>query len=362
MVEVVAAKPLEIWWHKWDITLSEVDTPLLLSCPLTEPLYGPSVVSIVTEPCNDPTNAFRLKPDKENNKTRTFTVCVKDMKFDKDISQSLVEWIEINKILGVDLIDMYVDEVTEETKRVLLHYKDEGLIRLFHVPIKHKSERSLWQQRRDHIITYNDCLYRNIKESEYIVPLDIDEVVLPKIADTWPELLKRLNKYGWKSSERSSIMIQNVFFFDFMQNIDKNSMDGSGVKSKIYVKRDDVRIRKSINVEIDEIELILDSNNLSNEVIDDNEEDEVLNEKYKSRCGSELPTPKLARHIISSAVISPIGYYTKSWMLTKKVLTAFNHYPLRSLGASGSVGWSAPFSEVQLNHYKVRIELYTILL
>lgn len=357
-VEVVTAKPLEIWWHKWDIALSEVDTPLLLSCPLTEPLYGPSVVSVVTEPCDDPTNAFRLEPDKKKNKsTRTFTICVKDMHFDKDISQSLVEWIEINKILGVDLIDMYVDEVTEQTKRVLLHYQDKGLVRLFDVPIKHKSERSLWQRRRDHVITYNDCLYRNIKESEYIVPLDVDEVVLPKIAETWPELLYRLNKYGWNSSERSSIMIQNVFFFDFMQDIDKYSKEGKGVKNKIYVKRDDVRIKKSINLEVDEIELIVDSNNLSNEVIDDNEEDALLYEKYKSRCGSELTTPKLAKHIVSSAVISPIGYYSKSWMLTNKVLTAFNHYPLKSLGASSSVGWSAPFSEVQLNHYKVRTEI-----
>ncbi|CAH1638226.1 unnamed protein product [Spodoptera littoralis] len=352
-VEVVAAKPLEIWWHKWDFTPSEVDTPLLLSCPLTEPLSGPSVVSVVTEPCDNPSNAFELKPIKDTNKrSRTFTICVKDMNFDKDISQSLVEWIETNKILGVDLIDMYVDEVTEKTKRVLLHYQDKGLVRLFHVPIKHKSGRSLWQRRRDHILTYNDCLYRNVKESEYIVPLDIDEVVLPKIANTWPELLNRFNNYGWNSSERSSIMIQNVFFFDFMQEVDKYSSNGRGVKSKIYIKRDDVRIKDNDTLEIDKIELIVDSNNLSNEVIDDSQDEEVLYDKYKSRCGTELPTPKLVKHIVSSAVISPIGFYSKSWMLTKKVLTAFNHYPLQSLGASGSVGWSAPFKEVQLNHYK----------
>lgn len=290
-----------------------------------------------------------------------FTICVKDMNFDKDMSQSLVEWIETNKILGVDMIDMYVDEVTENTKEVLLHYQQKGVVRLFHVPIKHKSGRSLWQRRRDHILTYNDCLYRNIKESKYIVPLDIDEVVLPKIADTWPELLNRLNKYGWESSQRSSIMIQNVFFFDFMQDVGKyKSTDGRRVKSKMYVKRDDVRIKKSIDLEIDEIELIVDSNNLSNEVIDDNEVNVVLYEKYKSRCGNDLPTPKLAKHVISSAVISPVGFYGKSWMLTKKVLTAFNHYPLKSLGASGSVGWSAPFKEVQLNHYKVRAEIIAL--
>lgn len=355
-VEVVAAKPLEIWWHKWDGTRSKVDTPLLLSCPLTEPLYGPSVVSVVTQPCDNPTNAFLLKPLKDYNEKRKFTICVKDMKFHKDISQSLIEWIETNKILGADMIDVYVDEVTRATEEVLLHYQDRGYVRLFHIPIKYKSNRSLWQRRRDHIITYNDCLYRNIRQSEFVVPLDVDEVILPKIADTWPELIIRLAHNGWDSSQYSSIIIQNIFFFDFMQDVKKyNNINPPDVELKMYVKRDDVRIKKSADLEIDEIELVDDSN-LNNEVIDynlSNEEEKILNAEYKLRCGSDMPTPKILRNVVSSAVISPVGDYSKSWMLTKKVVTAFNHYPLTSLGSLGFAGWSPPFKEVQLNHYKV---------
>lgn len=353
-VEVVAAKPMEIWWHKWDITASEVETPLMLSCPLTETLYGPSVVSVVTQPCDDPTNAFLLEPS-HNKYKRTFTMCVKDMNFNKDISQSLVEWIETNKLFGVDIIDMYIDSISKDSENVLLYYQDKGLVRLFHVPIKYKPDRSLWQRRRDHIITYNDCLYRNIAESEFVVPLDVDEIILPKIATTWSELIKRLAAKGWDPSQNSAILVHNVFFFDFMQDVHKYKYKKNHTnKSKIYVKRDNVRIQTGNNINISEIELLDDTNSI-NTVIDNSDVDIKLYDEYKSRCGNDLPVPKLARHIVSSAVVSPTGFYSKSLMLTRKVLTAFNHYPLASLGAAGFPGWSAPFSEVQLNHYKVSV-------
>ncbi|XP_053609950.1 uncharacterized protein LOC128674954 [Plodia interpunctella] len=352
-VEVVAAKPLEIWWHEWDVSLSKVETPLLLSCPLTEPLNGPAIVSIVTEPCNNPTNAFILESNENTFKNKkSFTICVKDMNFDNDVSQNLVEWIETNKLLGVDIIDMYIDKVEKETERILLHYREKGYVRLFQVPIKNKPERSLWQRRRDHILTYNDCLYRNIQDSEFIIPLDVDEIILPKIAKSLPELIKRLFNKGWDPTKNSAILIQNVFFFGFMQRVDKYENRKMRSKNKVYVKRDDVRIKKDENLDVSEIELIHESSSISNEVIDIRDLDEDLYDKYRSRCGRDLVIPKLVNNIVSSALVSPVGYYSKSLMLTRKVLTAFNHYPLVSLGASGFAGWSAPYNEVQLNHYK----------
>lgn len=352
---MVAAKPLEMWWHKWDYKTRKVFTPLLLSCPLTGSLYGPSIVSIVSEPCDDPTNAFTIEPSHSTVQyERKFTICVKDMKFNNDISQSLIEWIETNKILGVDKIDIYIDSITKDSEDVLLHYRKDGYIRLFHVPINHKPERSLWQRRRDHIITYNDCLYRNIRESEYIVPLDIDEIVLPKIANTWPELLRRLSEKGYDPSKESGVLIQNVFFFGFLQGLDKYEHDIPS-DSKVYIKRDDVRIKRRINFDLGEIVLIDDSDSYYNEVIDVSNNINNLKQEYKSRCGSELPMPKLVKHTISSATVSPLGYYSKSLMVTKNVLSAFNHYALNSIGSMTFGGWRAPFEEVQLNHYKVSL-------
>lgn len=275
------------------------------------------------------------------------------MNFNDDISHYLIEWIETNKILGANIIDIYVDNVSNNVEAVLSYYRDKNQLRLFNVPIKYKPDRTLWQRRRDHIITYNDCLYRNMKESEFIIPIDIDEIILPKIATTWSELIDRLQGFGWNPMEHSSIMIHNVFFFEFMQNHEKfKTKDIITHENIIYTKRDDVRIGNDGKFNTNK----LDSSifNLSNEVIDIHNK---FNDKYKTTCGIELPKPKLLKHIISSATISSIGDYSKSFMLTKKVLTAFNHYPLASLGTVGISGWSAPFTEVQLNHYKVRLIL-----
>lgn len=268
------------------------------------------------------------------------------MNFNEDISQNLIEWVEINNILGVDLIDMYVDKVSKETEDILRHYRDKGLVRLFNVPI-HKQNRSLWQRRRDHIITYNDCLYRNIKESVFVIPLDVDEIILPKVAETLPDLLNRLERYGWSPANVSAIMIRNRFFFDFMQGIN-NYRRKTRIENQTYTKRDDVRIKESKDLLIDvrEIELLDDVSDVKNEVTD------VTNRPYhETKCGTMVPLPKLARHVVSSAVVSSIKFFAKSLMVTNNVLSIFNHYPLNSLGVA--VKWAAPFKEVQLNHYKV---------
>lgn len=358
-VEVVATKPTEIWWNGWDTNSSNVETPLLLSCPLTEPLVGPSIVSVVTEPCDYPSNAFYLDPSYRDHYQRNFTICVKDMNFQQDISNQLIEWIEIHKILGAQKIDIYVDHIPDEVAFVVEYYRNfKGLVRVFEAPIK-SNQRTLWQRRRDHIISYNDCLYRNIHESQYVIPLDIDEVLLPKIANDWSQLITRLKERGWNPSLNSAILIRNVFFFDFMQGIDKYKYSNShSNRSKIYIKRDDVRLD-----ELNQIELVVDNiadNNIdsvNNEVIDFKMRD--LLRDYKRRCGISMPVPRLARHLVRSNVVSPFGHYSKSMMLTKGVLTAFNHYPLASIGMSGFAGWAAPFTEVQINHYKV-ILIFTL--
>ncbi len=43
------------------------------------------------------------------------------------------------------------------------------------------------------IVDYMDCFYRNIHKYEYIGVFDIDEVIVPKMADNWIEMFKQIN-------------------------------------------------------------------------------------------------------------------------------------------------------------------------
>ena len=47
-----------------------------------------------------------------------------------------------------------------------------------------------WTQE---FLEYNDCFYRNIHNYEYIAVFDIDEVIVPKTAYNWKQMIDQLN-------------------------------------------------------------------------------------------------------------------------------------------------------------------------
>lgn len=71
-----------------------------------------------------------------------------------------------------------------------------------HRTLPHK----VWQKRRFEVVTYNKCLYQNLN-SRFVVPLDIDEVIVPKTVKKWKDLVRDLdNSYA-------SLITRNVYFF-----------------------------------------------------------------------------------------------------------------------------------------------------
>lgn len=62
-----------------------------------------------------------------------------------------------------------------------------------------------WQRRRFEVVAYNKCFNRNL-HSKFIIPLDIDEIIVPKTVRTWQELAYHFDNY-------SSLIVQNVYFF-----------------------------------------------------------------------------------------------------------------------------------------------------
>ena len=64
-------------------------------------------VSVVESKCDQATNNLRVtyNPLKEGEKKKKFAVCVKGLDFpDKDISERLMEWIELLNILGAEKV------------------------------------------------------------------------------------------------------------------------------------------------------------------------------------------------------------------------------------------------------------------
>ena len=119
----------------------------------------------------------------------------------------LIEWIELNKILGVQYFTFYNYSTASNTEQVLSFYSKRGLVEVlpWNMPLSIKNPEEIHYFGQ--LAALNDCLHRNRHKTKYLAFLDIDEFIIPKQNDvyTWSKMLKRLptvSSYGFR----------NVFF------------------------------------------------------------------------------------------------------------------------------------------------------
>lgn len=231
---VTKSTALEIWNQKWNIT-SEVTyfMPVLLSCQLPKGNLTDYKLFLSNEPCKvtstNHVRAISAKTRLRNDKKRpVITVCVKPLNFLKDMSKALVAWIEMIKILGANRIEMFIDEIHGKTEETLNWYKkthnEVVFVKKFKC-IAHGTNISLinasaaaeiWQKRLCEVISYNDCFYRNVHSSEYVLPLDVDEIIVPRKQRTWQNLLGTISSV---SEGYVSFTVRNAYYLSrFTEN------------------------------------------------------------------------------------------------------------------------------------------------
>ncbi|XP_034943371.1 uncharacterized protein [Chelonus insularis] len=219
-----------IWYSKWGNYKQGIYQPYVIACKIPQTHWAkspPASVSIVEKPCDTASTNLRViynKPEKK----KEFAVCVKGLDFlHEDLSVRLVEWIELISILGADKIFFYQLQVHPNITKVLDYYSQLGRVQVTpltlpggqpnipafqHMYLKKKTNH----KRQNELIPYNDCLYKHMYEYEYIVLLDIDEVIMPVQDSTWSELMQRVLPKAFKirNETRASYNVRNVYFLD----------------------------------------------------------------------------------------------------------------------------------------------------
>ncbi|XP_065351008.1 uncharacterized protein LOC135946634 [Cloeon dipterum] len=224
--EVHAAKvlPTEIWSSEWKAPLSNTTfRPFLLTCPYKKSLEQPVTVSISLQKAFETTPRLPVVSwvKSEPSNQVSVAVCVKGLNFPSrsdDISRQIAEWIEINGALGASKFFVYVQKVDEKVQRLLKHYSDRVEVVDEPLPpgllLSDLSE--LWQKRRFELVSYNDCLYRSIGRHQFVLPLDVDEVLVPVKHLSWQETLADLVATHDRSP--ASFAVRNFFFFSSAAN------------------------------------------------------------------------------------------------------------------------------------------------
>lgn len=347
LATIVQADLKEIWIQQFD-RLPPRDTyhSYLISCPVPRPYNThPSHVSVSQEACSPLSTFLAVQEEGLKERRRGFVkepyvVCVKGMNFHDDISYRLIEWIELTILLGASCIDFYVYSINDNVRNVLNYYDSIGRANIINITLPgdqpndsiYRSvylKENLWQKRRNELVTYNDCLYRNMYLYNFIVPIDIDEVLVPVNVYTWSEMFKILFKEKPDLLTKfSSISVPNVYFFTkFHETLPTPVAPSDSVTDEIG----------------EPIVLHTNPENINNKI--------ASIEKHKYH---------ILKHLIRSANFSQAGHNVKSFIATKTTLLSFNHYALKALLPNMFDNFVLSSNIMQLNHYQEKCSRYIL--
>jgi len=119
----------------------------------------------------------------------------------------------------------YELHVHPNIRKVLDYYQSIGKIDVTHITLpgdepnlpifQHKYfVNNVAQQCYNELIAYNDCFYKNLYSYDYIVPLDVDEIIVPTRDQNWTGLIERVIFKAGSSGKFANFNARNVYFFN----------------------------------------------------------------------------------------------------------------------------------------------------
>ncbi|XP_062497277.1 uncharacterized protein LOC134175384 isoform X2 [Pezoporus occidentalis] len=165
----------------------------------------PTHVSIHQSPLGniDQLPSFEIKNRKAEPFPVDFTVCISAMFGHYNNVLQFIQSMEMYKILGVQKVVVYKNNCSHLMEKVLRLYMEEGTVEIIPWPINsHLKVSSEWHFMHDgtHIGYYgqitalNDCIYRNMQRSRFVVLTDADEIILPLKHPDWKTMMSSLQK------------------------------------------------------------------------------------------------------------------------------------------------------------------------
>ncbi|MBN3319785.1 YSNK protein, partial [Atractosteus spatula] len=131
-----------------------------------------------------------------------FTVCISNLFDDYNNVLQFIQTMEVYKILGIQKVTIYNTSCGPQMDKVLHYYSEEGLLEVVPWPItkflnpshgwnfaEHKGDLHYYGQ----LTTLNDCIYRNMYKSKYLLLNDMDEIIMPYKHGRLHELMGNLS-------------------------------------------------------------------------------------------------------------------------------------------------------------------------
>ncbi|OCT66995.1 hypothetical protein XELAEV_18038277mg [Xenopus laevis] len=162
-------------------------------------------VAIDRSPSEDIANltVFPIRNRETATPTANFTVCISTMFGNYSNGLQFIQTIEMYKILGAQKVTIYLNNCSRQMEEVLQYYTKEGTVEVipWHIQRYLKMSKS-WRYPNDdteigyygQLSTLNDCIYRNMYSSKFVVLNDQDEIILPFKHRTWDNMMESLQR------------------------------------------------------------------------------------------------------------------------------------------------------------------------
>ncbi|XP_054469193.1 uncharacterized protein LOC129102982 isoform X2 [Anoplopoma fimbria] len=130
----------------------------------------------------------KTKGKKEEKLQFNFTVCISNLFGDYNNVLQFAQTLEMYRLLGVDRVVIYNTSCGPDLDRLLQSYSQEGFVEMVPWPIdQHLNPSRGWlfsQSGGDvhyfgQLTTLNECIYRSMDRSRYVLLNDIDEIIMP---------------------------------------------------------------------------------------------------------------------------------------------------------------------------------------
>ncbi|KAK0411326.1 hypothetical protein QR680_005601 [Steinernema hermaphroditum] len=205
----------------------------LLSCPIPDVERPPKRFSLGTQNEETDLEVTYLIEDADFTPCSKHSVCVPSFFGKRYSARDIIEFVELNRLLGVEKIFFYVDRATlePEVARTVDFYDSRDLLHAiqFKLPI---SEDDIWYHGQ--LATVTDCHYRNIGYSKYVAFHDIDEVMVPRDATrTVVELLDAMGNASIASFRVSTVSFDTS---NVAAPIKMNAVQFSGYADRLFTK------------------------------------------------------------------------------------------------------------------------------
>ena len=158
----------------------------------------------------------------------TYGVCLHKGLYDLNEPEILVDWVELNILLGAEIITVYLQNVPESYYTAMIPYIEKGIVEVLDWNLKPPlipGYTKHWGQSG----TITECIYRSLYRVKYLALIDVDEFFVPQQKTTIVELLKDIDEMT-KSENPASFIFYNTWFFDNNVRLSELNTDAASKK------------------------------------------------------------------------------------------------------------------------------------